>query len=465
MTSSRRSSIVTAPRVFALVAGVLGLVLVLVTPPIAGFDETAHFLRAYQVAELRLVPQRSTADAGFDTFPQGLVDDLQRTGHDLLAPGGDRTAYRHHIRDAAPGGPPTRVRIGAIAGYDPVPYIPAAIAIRIGRWFGASTLELLYLARFAGLSVYVLLAALAVARCRRAQWLIAVLALLPVAMFGAATVTIDGITYALALLVVALALRGWLDHERWRRRDTVVAVAASLALGAAKPPYVLLALTLVVALRWRAGLSRIAINGGAAAALAVSLVWAKVMEGPLSTQDVAFGAITSDDPFHPYRHVDANKQLTQHILRDPFGFLGVLGRTVRDGGVDWLRDGVAQLKIANVTPNAVAILAGLAIVVACAGSSIGAPGRRSRLALAVVALGTAIATLVAAYVSWNALGSPDIRAYQGRYLAPVVPVVAAAVLRQRSPGRPGHPVRYGVAAFAIMAVATCWYAVSVAGAF
>jgi uncharacterized membrane protein len=457
--------LVTAPRILAVAAAVLGLLLVVVTPPLAGFDEAAHFLRAYQVSSLHVIPDRTSAGAGYGSFPRGLVTDLGRTSDDLLLPGHDRRAFVHHIRDSAPTGPSTSFRIGAIAGYDPVPYVPAAIAIRIGRLFGASTLELLYLARLAGLLTYVLIAAVAVARCRRAQWVIGTLALLPVAMFGATTVTIDGITYALALLVVSLALRGWLDHERWRRRDTVLAVAASLALGAAKPPYVLVVLALLVALRWRAGWSRVALVGGAIASFAITLGWSKVMQRPLSTQDVVSGTITSNDPFHPYTHVNATKQLDHHVLGAPVGFARVLGRTVQHFGAGWLRDALVQLRIDNRTPIGVAVVAAAAIVIACAGSAIGAPGRRSRFALWAIAVVTALATLVAAYVSWNAVGSPEIQAYQGRYLAPVVPVVAAAVLHRRAPGRTGHPARWGAVALAAMGAATVWFAIAVAGAF
>lgn len=470
MTSRRRSPQFTAGRFAGALIFVVGFVMATLAPPLAGFDETAHILRSYEVSEGRLIPHRnepragvvSSSDAGFGSFPRQLNADLQRTAVDLLLPGRDRTAFVDHLGDPAPDGAREPTRIGAIAGYSPVPYIPAAVGIRTGRVFDASTLQLVYLARYANLLAYVVLIVLAIGRCRNAQWLIAAGALLPVGLFGATTVTADGITYGLCILVVAMTIRLHSDRDRWRRPDTVLVSIALVALGFAKPPYALVGIVLAIAALGTAGLRRIALWSSVGVSWVSMFAWGQIMERPLSAQDVSFGTITTNDPFHAYTNVDAAKQLKEHVVGDPLGFLGVLWRTVRDFGAGWFRDAVVQLKIANVTPNAVAIVAWLMLLLA-AFSARGAVGnRRMRVAVGATACVVAGATLLGAYMSWNAQGSPIIAAYQGRYLLIVVPLLALATTRTREMR---SSKQLGAFATSGMALACIGYIVSMLGAF
>ena len=56
------------------------------------------------------------------------------------------------------------VDFAAAAVYPPVPYLPSAIGIRIGRLFGASPFILVLLARLADLAAFIALVALAIRR-------------------------------------------------------------------------------------------------------------------------------------------------------------------------------------------------------------------------------------------------------------------------------------------------------------
>ena len=126
--------------------------------------------------------------------------------------------------------------------YPPVPYIPSAIGIRIGRLFGASAFMLVLLARLAELAAFVAIVALAVRRLPTRGWVLAVVALMPVAIFQASTVSADAITNALALLVIAdaLALDG--PTRRPRARALLIeTVCATIALALCKQPYILAA--------------------------------------------------------------------------------------------------------------------------------------------------------------------------------------------------------------------------------
>ncbi len=481
MARRDRGSLMTVPRVVAVATLLVGFVFALLTPPLAGFDEAAHFLRAYEVSSGHLIPHRNVVDAGFGEFPKQLVIDIRRTTSDLLLPGHDRTAFLGHLGDDAPNGPSERVRIGAIAGYGPVAYLPAAAAIRFGRITGASTLVLMYLGRLANLIVYAFLVTLAVARARRAKWLLACAALIPTALAGATTVTIDGVTYALILLLLAMTIRGWSTTDRWRTTDTVVACVTACALGLAKPPYAVFALLLLPRIIASRGVRRFAFTIATVAPIAAMVGWAAWMERPLSSQDVSFGAIVSTDRFHPYTHIDSARQMSRNIVRDPVGFLEVLGRTISRFGAGWLRDAPAQLKIATTNTLGVAILAWSALAIAAFVSrgaldgidsalATGAvpmtsgehPARPRRVWLALLGVLVTIATLAGAYVGWNALGSPAIYAYQGRYLVAVCVLVVLALMPTRSLTRQDT---VGGMAIAVMLAALTWYGALIVQAF
>jgi uncharacterized membrane protein len=435
--------------VFILAAAVLGIALLLLTPPTAGVDESSHFLRAYEVSEFHWIPERDVAHMGRSDVPKRLVADLQRASFELR-PGGDHTAFLDHLRDRAPTGERALATVGAISGYGPLGYLPAALAIGLGRLVGMSTLALLYGARLLNLCAYIAVVAFAVRRAPTLPWLFASIGLLPVGLFAAATVTTDAPTYALVMLVVAQALRGSSDEwGSWGSADTAIAVAAAIALGLVKPPYALFALLLLPTAWRRGGRDRVLLAAAAVGSLVMMGGWTQWMHGPLSTQSL-FTPVVTADPFHPYTHVDSTQQLVHHVVGDPIGFAQVLVRTTGRYGTDWLRDVHAQLSIPHL-PNGVAALAWVALALGMLSAPAIALRRQDRALLGVVAAAVAVATLVGAYSSWNALASPYVRAYQGRYLYPVLLPFAIALT-------PRNKLRWaGCASFGTACAATGWY--------
>src|SRR5262249_28259322 len=153
--------------------------------------------------------------------------------------------------DPAPSGPPTFVDFSAAAVYPPVAYVPSAIGIRIGRLFGASAFVLVLLARLAELAAFVALVGLAVRRLPSRAWVLTVVAVMPVALFQASTVSADAVTSALALLVVADALALTAKPVDGVPTSLIVeTVVATIALALCKQPYILVAGLLLIPM-WR----------------------------------------------------------------------------------------------------------------------------------------------------------------------------------------------------------------------
>ena len=124
-----------------------------------------------------------------------------------------------------------------------------------------------------------------------------------------------------------------------------------------------------------------------------------------------------------YTHVDPGRQ-ERFVLEHPLRFLATIGRTFGSYWSDILRGAVAQLPWAVSAWVAVAAFAIVGIA-AIEPETRDEPllGWRSRVLLAGIALASFLALMLLAYTGWNAVGSPRIGAFQGRYLLPLLPLV------------------------------------------
>ena len=371
-------------------------------------------------------------------MPSGLRTDLARLLTQGLLAHRDHTAFLHHLGDHPPGGPKVFLDFPSGAVYSPVPYAPAALLMAVGRALGVSTLVLVYLGRLGSLLATLGLICLAVRRMPTRAWMLATVALLPVTVFQAAMLSADGITIALSLLVLALALNLAATRPGAVTGGRLVETAiATIALGFAKPPYILFALALLIPWwRHRGRVGRI-VAAAAGAGLVATASWgayaSRVYVAPrLPAGFAAFGI----GRFTAFTHVDPGRQ-ERFILHHPWFFAMSIGRTLSSFGPDLAREALTQVPLWRLP--VLAIVAAAAI--AAASSFVADPrselvlGWRSRALLLGIGAATFLALMLLAYTGWNAVGSPRIEAFQGRYLLPLLPVVLLAAVPERVVGR------------------------------
>jgi uncharacterized membrane protein len=427
-----------------VIACVFGVGFAFILPPLAGADEGVHFLRAWNVSNGHVFAQSGhrAGDPAPDLgayVPSGLEHGLQQL---LIAgeldPHNARKVWSH-LGDAAPAGRPEFVDFAAAAVYPPVPYLPSAIGIRIGRLFGASPFVLVLLARLADLAAFIALVALAIRRLPTRAWVLTILALTPVALFQASAVSADAITTALALVVVAdafaLMARPVNDVPKALLIETVL---ATLALSLSKQPYVLAAALLLLP-AWR---HRRAIGGAIVGALAVGgvlvLSWAHWANDHYLAPNFLpprFGTERN----YANNNVQPSAQ-TSYLRSHPFAFVRAVGRMITDHGVSIAHDVVAQTSFWRV-PGVIAVLIALGVlaivVIDAAPLAGGNPMRAVALGLAAF---TTVVSLVLAYIGWNSLRAPRIDGFQGRYLLLVFALIAL-VIRPDGKGPPRFDVQ------------------------
>lgn len=424
--------------IFAALAALFGAVVAVITPPLRGPDEAAHFLRAYGISQGEIIPRTTDAEGRKGIFlPAGLnreFDLFETSRYKIKDPGFTyRDVFSQYLRrraePAADDEAPVFVLYAGSEGYSPVPYVPYTAAILVARGFGLDFLGMLYLMRFAGLAATIALAALAIALVPRLGWAFLAIAMLPAAIYGRAVVSADGTALALAMAAAALCLK----RAQGRDFGHLPQHAVLMTLCAlAKPPQlafiVLEAMRRPLELTWRYACSMasvmtppLVLSGLWVAATSADVAGWRLVDGaglPAEQFDVGWKLrFMIEHPLHFPRKLVQNLAEPYELWRQLIGILG------------WLDTALA----AWTYPTLSALL-----VVACL-----APlelDRSTRLRVAAVAsvavLGYCLGVYLIFYLVWTAVDAEQIDGVQGRYFIAALPalaIVAAALVRNGPP--------------------------------
>ncbi|MCM6778490.1 DUF2142 domain-containing protein [Nocardia sp. CDC159] len=421
---------------FVVVAAVFGAIFSVLTPAFWGHDEITQFGRAYQVAHGGFTPHRIADDRGvayggdvplsIDGLMNYAFDDYNHNAGEPDPMVENPAAY--DLLGAAPVTSATKpVWFTNTAAYSPVPYVPAAVGIRLAQALDLNVGATVELTRLAGLAAYLLIVgfALRALRAHRMQWLAFTVAVLPIALFQAGTVTADTMTNALAILVSCLLVKGLFLGAELTRAETAAALAATIALPLSKPTYVLLAMLVVLIparqyrfgnwLRWLPWVCA-AVGAGLFAA------WMKIAA---PTGD-GMGLMRPQAQWHSVRPGD---QLHE-ILGDPGHFLEVFTDSIWYRDQRWFTQFFGELGFAYIDVPALTMLACLLAFAVSAGVAERFSTPRLRTAIVALTVLASVAMIyVTLYMSFSPVNYYLVDGVQGRYFVPLAIAGFAVLLR------------------------------------
>ncbi|MFF0489276.1 DUF2142 domain-containing protein [Nocardia sp. NPDC004068] len=421
---------------FVLVAAVFGAVFAVLTPAFWGHDEITQFGRAYQVAHGGFTPHRIADDRGvayggdvpvsIDGLMSYAFDDYNHNPGEPDPMVADPRAY--DLLGSVPVSRQTRpVWFTNTAAYSPVPYVPAAVGLRLAQALDLNVGATVQLTRFAGLLAYLVIVgfALRALRAYRVQWLAFTVAALPIALFQAGTVTADTMTNALAILVSVMVVKGLFLGAELTRLETVVTLGATLALPLSKPTYVLLAMLVVLIparqyrfgqwLRWLPWLC-------AAVGAGLFAVWMKIAA---PTGD-GMGLMRPPAQWHSVRPGD---QL-HGILSNPGHFLNIFTESIWYRDQRWFTQFFGELGFAYIDVPALTVLACLLAFTVSAGVAERFSAQRWRTVIVALTVLASVAMIyVTLYMSFSPVDYYLVDGVQGRYFVPLAVVGFAALLR------------------------------------
>lgn len=429
-----RPSIVSAERLtpailFVILSAIIGTLLIAVTPPLRGPDETAHFVRAYGLSQGIVIPDARDAEGrkgismpadlhrGFNYFEQIRISE-KNSGF-----GYEQAFAKYFSAAGVPvvgprNAPAVFVPYEGSEGYSPVAYLPQAVAALAARLAGLDFLPTIYLMRLAGLAAMTAVIAYAIALAGPLGWSFMTIALLPAAIYGRAVINADGAAVAFAMVAAALCLRAARDFGPLQRGVWLCLCVLS------KPPN----LAFVALEILRRPLRELRRSWIAVALVAVPPVLLTVLWTLASSADVAAWRLVELhgeklEEFDPAWKLAFMLNNPSHL---PMSFLGLL-QTI-DAGEFWRQVigvlGLFDTVLAYWVYPVVTVLL-LATFLVRLDADRPERHRVARAALASALL-YCLAVLLIFYLIWTPVHDSAIRGVQGRYFVPILPLLAIA---------------------------------------
>ena len=428
------------PRWFAALGLLLGASYAFFMGPLRVPDELGHMYRAYLVSEGICTGAPAIGDLVDFRYIERLPwIQLSRnsTGRDLL-----------NLVDDTHGRPlPVVAWFYAVNLYSCVPYLPAGAGFRLGRIFTVTPLTLMYLGRLANLIFYLGLALVAMRLLPGFQLLLAVLALMPMAMQQAGSLSADAVTMAVSFVMTAYVLRLALTGKpaQLQRSDYLLLLAGVVLAGLCKSNALLVFLLLLIPgarfpnrrTRW------LTISGYLFLAYTTAAIWQYI--------DRPNGEIFTTLKYAGGIHIDENAAV---IFQQPMVFLSAVDRTVVGSMHNFLEEFVGKLSWLDIRLPAWVPWLYLALLFLVAGAGRAGPlgpndrslSRWQRILLVGIFLLNVGATHAVfwtvemphqALVTDMAAGRGLIPGLQGRYLIPfaLLPLIAASGVATRLRGR------------------------------
>jgi len=331
------------------------------------------------------------------------------------------------------------------AVYMPVFYLPAAAAIGLAKTLDLSPYTAVLMARTTNVICYLTAGILALLLARRGQTLLFAVLVMPMALSLAASCNQDGLLIAAAVLASALLTRS--IHPRGRAYWIAGALLASII--AVKPPYLLLALLMLVPMSmtprpfWDRLAHRNALSGLMLAAVP-GLIWTAItflfVSAPYHVAPFHPESLWPGNPATAFPYLDPSAQI-QVFFRNPARLVTLPFVTLTTWNVtfatwDQMIGNFGNLDVPMSASVYVLWTAALASAVVNDVFFGRIPVRLQPLRLTAIlgasaVLGALWLILDSEYLTWTITGKSVIDGLQGRYLLPLSlpgPVLCPACL-------------------------------------
>ena len=446
-------------RFFAASCLLLGLLYMVVLPPLSAPDEVSHYISAYQLSNRFL--RKEAADSqgrvyirAQDAWAEDLEDVLADDGSGVIREGDtvivgqtvEQDTYelirQRGIRQRGLGGQDAGQQSGnQPGGNQPVPsyqpavrttplaYIPQALGISMGRLLGLGTLGLMFLGRIFNLLFYCTVGFFAVRRIPLGKEVLCGVGLLPMSLHLAASMSYDVMILALSGYFLAACLDLAYRAERVRGRDVAVLAAVLAVMGPCKMVYgVIAGWCLLIPVKKFGGrgkwaLSAAAVLGAFGAAMAVVNLQTVALYTGIQDRYITW----AQEPGYSFAQ----------LIHSPLKVLRLCYNTLTGYG-EQLYSGMIGSMMGNMDPVLnvpyVVILGLTALLVVLALRKPGEPllirkGQKLWIwFLAFLCLGALMFSML---LTWTPLSATMIQGVQGRYLLPFLPALLLTIKNDR----------------------------------
>jgi uncharacterized membrane protein len=226
--------------VFILFGLIFGVLVILITPPFQVPDEHSHFFRALEISQGDFIPAVKGNVAGGFIPVNAIATGGELAGYLAFRPQNkqsfEKLAYFLKLPPE-----PDKKQFAQSAVYPPISYLPQLVGIGIGKVFNLSWLKTMYLGRVTSLLVWLLCLYLTIKVIPTSKWLVVTLALSPMTIFQAASLSADSLTIALSFLFIAIFLKLTLEEDtKLTLLVTALLVIIAILIALCKQAYIIL---------------------------------------------------------------------------------------------------------------------------------------------------------------------------------------------------------------------------------
>lgn len=382
-----------------------GIPMVLLIPPGAGYDEEDHLVRVWEISGLSFIPgEMSPKQLKYPIIFRDLAYRQQASAGII-----DANFWQTYAGVSLDEHGYVRREINTKSVYSPALFLPQSITMRyFGRIADLPALPVFYLTRFAGLLSYLFLVWLAIRIIPFGKWLLLILAVSPMALFQATTLTADTISNGIGFLFIAGSLNlAQFEEIDWKKTGKLLLLVFLLLLTKLNVIFlILLPFVLISPSRYRQRWIYLFIF-----VISVILFIVEVAAwNVIATRNI--DALLANDANVPAQ--------LQHILRHPLHFLWTVMEDFIINGSSYLETWINGYGYYYWTPPqivSICFLLSLGSVLLISTTTEGVDKRFNILFIVVFVLGY-LATMVLMYLTFTPVGSDKILGPQGRYFIP-----------------------------------------------
>lgn len=397
-----------------LVLGIIGgIAMAVMNPPGQECDGWDHFLRATDVSYGNVL--RPFADVAHKDGVIRVPENINDFDFGLVQPNSSYgTVYVKNLQEQSFAKDTILMKYDG--GVTSISYYPQAVGIFLGRLFGLSMYGVFLMARLFNLAVYMVIVYFAIKIIPIYKQLMAVVAIMPMMMYQAASCSPDALLNALCFLFSALCIRYALEEEKKLNWKNAIALSAILlVIFVMKYVYICIGLLVFLIPMKRFGEKKDYWKAFGIAMIPLVLIGGYLllhMFGSVSTLQATTDGISQ----------------TQYLKQHPLMLPKVIVATIVQQ-FDYFMGNVNTLGWLKYPLGALLYIVPCFVVgVACVNTNeMSKKLTRVQKIICVCAGGLCIlAVFVGLYIGDgvnNAVGTPVVHGFQGRYILPVLPLL------------------------------------------
>lgn len=230
---------ITPAKTFIILSFIFGVILTFIIPPFQVADEQNHFFRIYQLSEFEIVGKKQGNSSG-GYVPDDIVNmsrDLQGyiiAGQPLKFPVKKLNKYWNKKTNFENK---QFIDFRNTVLYSPIVYVPQVVGFKIAKFINYSPLLMIYFGRLFNLFVFIALSYCAIKLTPIYKWGFVMLALMPMTIYQASSLSADSLCTGMSFLFIAFILNCALLKQNITNKNILTILLMAVILGLCKSAY------------------------------------------------------------------------------------------------------------------------------------------------------------------------------------------------------------------------------------